>query len=252
MACAPMHISKEVREPSPDLQAREARKEDGQASAPPAEHVTPAFPERSAPAVVELIEQLRGRPYTTSERPRELKAAFALLNLAETPQLSLEEIRESWKHGSDDWWRDHYGDDVHVHDLVQKNAQGKRRVLAFLEHKRRCARFAPTSHRVETPYVPVQDTLTTLSDEPETYEFLACEADAAALAAWIEHEVQAQGYDAVARVEEDEYHPGVWYVQVEWWASTEAVKAHRVSSHEAWERYFAQQHAIIQYNTVSA
>ncbi|GCF10886.1 hypothetical protein [Dictyobacter arantiisoli] len=198
---------------------------------------------RTAEMVVQLIEYLRGTPYAPRERMLELRKAALLLSQKDVPDVSLAAIEEAWLHGSDDYWRErHGGDDLHVHDLVNRDSKGILRLQAFLEHKRAQDRRQPVSLSSRRS----QREVATPQSEPTPQATLS-EEQAQAIVAQIAQDAAAHGYDlhGVAKQE-----GAGWKVQGKWrsvaWKDEMDLE---IYSERQWMREFKEWQEVIEIGT---
>ena len=198
---------------------------------------------RTAETVVQLVEYLRGAAYAAKQRSFELRKAGVLLSLKEVPDVSMAEIEEAWLHGSDEYWRSkHAGDDLHVHDLVNKDSNGKVRVQAFLEHKRAQDRRGqrPSSYDLQTVSISPPEPfpkppVSTLSEEQaqEIVEQIALDA-------------QEHGYRSLQGMVVQVQEGAGWVVRVSWrsiaWKGDLGLE---ISSERQWQQEFHEWRGII-------
>jgi hypothetical protein len=200
---------------------------------------------RTAATVVQLIEYLRGSRYTTlRERSNELRKAGVLLSQKDVPDISIAEIEEAWLHGSDDYWRSkHGGDDLHVHDLVNKDSNGKLRIQAFLEHKR-------AQDRRQRPTQSLKDDQRAVFSAPPTQppvvkQSTLSEEQAQAIVEQIAVDAAEHGYKEL----HGELHQQAsgWMVQVSWrspaWKKGLNLE---ITSAQEWRKEFKDWHDILQ------
>jgi hypothetical protein len=208
----------------------------------PIEHPGENAP-RTAKTIVQLIEYLRGQRFV--QQGAQLRDAQILLAIQ--PPVSLHEIEEAWRHGSDDYWRERDPLGMTVSDLKNREKiSGKPRILACLEHKRlqdrKQHRMVYTSHSFTQPHTESRVLQTPVPKPPVSS---LSEEQAKVLAQRITEDGQTQNY--ILHGTAVPLETGGWKVVASWQSSAwRGDLGLEIFSDQQWQKEFKSWQEIIQ------